>query len=112
MRIKAVEYRETVSFGNYQNLSVGATAEIEDGESPLGAIGDLARWVRAEAKVRAEAREAEQQEEFRREVRADRAERDLAEIDGKIAAASERWEKAKAFLARHGVAIDDVDIPF
>lgn len=112
MKVKSVEYRETVSFGNYQNLSVGATAEVGEGESPLGALGDLARWVKHEADARARAREDEQQEEFRREMRADRAERDLAEIEDKIKAASERWEKAKAFLAKFGVATEDLEIPF
>lgn len=48
MKIIRVTYRELKSFGNFNNASVEATAEVHDGESPGKALEDLKAWVKRE----------------------------------------------------------------
>jgi hypothetical protein len=106
MRITTVEYRQLRTFGNYQNESVGAIAVVEPGETTHEALASLKLWVKAELAARQD--EAEAREETYG------ARHELARIERDIEDAKARWEKAKAFLARHGVSVDepDTELPF
>lgn len=112
MKIRTVEYRETVSFGNYQNLSVAMSAEVGDHESPETALDELARRVKSEAIRRADEREQSDMEESNRESQARRHESYLREVCDQITVAESRWERIKEFLAKFGVDVSDLEIPY
>lgn len=112
MKVDRVSYRETVSFGNYQNLSVEFSAAIGEGENPENAARSLAARARAEANRLAEEAERAMEAENRRCHDRDAAERDLADINRDIEVAKGRWERISEFLAKHGVDVSDLEIPF
>lgn len=112
MKITQVEYRETVSFGNFQNLSVGYTAAVGEHESPAAVLRTLAEMAGRDAKEAADRRERDREEQWRRESEADRVTRRLDELNALVEDAGLRWERAKAFLESHGIDTSQYDVPF
>ena len=108
MMIRTVEYRKLVSTGNYENEVIGATAFVGPGESADGVLDELVAWVDSKH-AESESRRTERHE-F--EMRCDISNRQLVDVERNLAVAEERWEKAKAFLAKHGVDVEDIGIPF
>ena len=100
MTITQVTYRRLVTTGNYSNEAVEATATVEDGESAEGALDALKAWVcerlNARLDITADRQAAEQ------------AKWDLRSVEHELATARERWAKAVAFLAAHGVTVDEL----
>lgn len=108
MRIEAVEYRETKTFRNYQNVTIGATARVEIGEHEDQALEKLREWVRLTLlrRIQKEERFEEDQHEIHTtSIELNQAKRNLED-------AKALWVKAQAFLAKHGLALDDEEIPF
>ena len=105
MQITTVTYRRLKSFGNYEHEAVEATATIQYGESEEEVLTRLREWVTARLAV------AEHAAETRHDVR--QLAHEKHSLEQSVAALQERWEKAKTFLALHGVstAIYD-DLPF
>lgn len=48
MKIKTVTYQENAEIKPYQHKRVGATAEVERGETPEQALADLTDWVQGQ----------------------------------------------------------------
>lgn len=116
MRITSVSYRETRTFGEYQNATVELAVELEPGDDLDAAHADLVREVRGrlDDRVAIHEREADDRAERNRmDWSIESKRRDLEEITTKVDAAREAWERAKAFLQKHGVDPTRLDeIPF
>jgi predicted nuclease with TOPRIM domain len=96
MRVTEVSYSRLVSFGSYQNATIGAKAEV-GGEGAENALEELRDLVEAQAATigRADKSAAEVQEvEWRLESK--RAEERQLE---------ERCRRLTAFLEKHGVTL-------
>lgn len=102
MKIERIEYRQLKTFGNYENETVGATAVLEDGESPSDALADLKQWVRNELAMSISGRETRQQTRYEIESQ----QRELDALNESIETAKAKWDKAKAFLEKHGLQVD------
>lgn len=101
--ITEVRYRRLASFGNYENEAVEMAARVWPGEDPDGVLAALKRKV--EDKLKEAGVVAQKQEE-------------IFDLDQQIASqrntlrlATERAEKAKAFLKEHGIELFG-DLPF
>lgn len=102
MQIQSVTYSRLVSTGRYENAKTGATARVEDGETPEEALVKLREWVTGQLDATAE--ESAELRERRCDLNRVEAELDRAKI---------RWERAKGFLAKHGLMVSaDDDISF
>lgn len=97
MKIVQVEYRRLKTFGNYENETIGATAQVEDGESPYDTLQTVKAWVDGHLKI------VEEDSDLSRKVW--RAEARLRELNGLIKSAGERFEYAKKILAAHGIDV-------
>jgi hypothetical protein len=107
MRIATVEYRRLRSFGNYENECIGATAEVGTNETAYEALSHLKAWVNeklADTEREVEGRRRDENERWE-------ASQELRELRQQIADAREVWEKARAFLASHGLDSPEA-IPF
>lgn len=112
MKIKTIEYRCLKSYGRYENVSIGATAEVEEGHEAT-ALADLEVWVNRQ--IQARIKEAEDREE--EEWRTREASRTLEELNRDIAEAKERWEQIRKFTEKLGGSIEKLgvsveEIPF
>lgn len=113
MKIVTVEYRRLRSFGEYENETVGAVAEVGN-EEPSDVLEALKLWVEQNFGERASARDAQS--------RLHRAEVRLNEVNGLLSEAERRWAAAQKILAAAGVDVprdygirddDDLDrLPF
>lgn len=45
MRLTRIEYKRLSNLGNFENETISASAEIEDGEDAAEAMTQLRRWV-------------------------------------------------------------------
>ena len=114
MRIQTVEYRRLLSTGNFSNVTVGATAAVEDGDAADDVLRGLRSWV--EGKLADEAgidpeRAREEVQRLHEYVRRARAE--LADVNQDLAVARAKWEQVAAFLEKHGVSAARFDdLPF
>jgi hypothetical protein len=112
MDIKTVEYRRLVSFGQYENETLGATACVGETEHPIDALTALAAWVEARIADRAGQRTTDHERAMAR----NHAEWDLAEIEQRIATAKVKWSRWKQFMERLGITVEDYvraeELPF
>lgn len=98
LNIRTVEYRRLRSFGEYENETVGAVAEVpETGVTPSMALSALQRWVDEQFGERANARDAAS--------RLQRAEIRLREVNGLVQESEKRWSAAQKILAAAGVEV-------
>lgn len=98
LKIRTVEYRRLRSFGEYENETVGAVAEVpETGVTPSMALAALQRWVDEQFSERANARDAAS--------RVQRAEIRLREVNGLLSESEKRWAAAQKILAAAGVEV-------
>lgn len=81
MKVKTIS--RTMSFGNYENISM--SADVEDGETVGEALGKLEAVINEEIKKR---------------------KKDIEQLEN-------RYNKMKKFLEMHGVRIDEItELPF
>ncbi len=109
MKIERVEYRQLKSTGNFENETYGATAIVEKGEV-AGVVMERLKDFVQEFFV-----SSVNNKERREDLRADimHAEHELALLTRDIEQSKKTWEKAKAFLASHGLEVDTLaDLPF
>lgn len=98
MKILTVEYRRLRSFGEYENETIGAVAEVPaTGMTPRIALDALKEWVDGQFSERANARDAQS--------RLHRAEVRLNEVNGLLTEAEKRWAAAQKILAAAGVEV-------
>lgn len=108
MPIVKVSYKKLFSLGNYENESIGAESIVGPGRDAIGELKDLIAWVEA----RHDKTEKDREAEFSRAISLAQHRDELRELTGKLEIARDRWEKCKAFLAKHGIEVEDLDIPF
>jgi len=48
MKVQTIEYSRLQSFGTFNNVRVGCTVEVEDGDSPHMALVRAQSWVQRE----------------------------------------------------------------
>jgi hypothetical protein len=99
MTIKTITYQRLVSFGSFQNATVGATAEVGVGDNADAAMETLAVFVEGAAKLAvsrhgqiADDRDELQQLQWRKEE----AQREVFRLTNDAT-------RLKAFLAKHGI---------
>lgn len=102
MKIKTIEYRCLKSYGRYENVSIGATAEVEEGHEAT-ALADLEVWVNRQIQARIKAAEDREEEEWRTRE----ASRTLEELNRDIEHAKAKWEQIQAFARKLGVDVED-----
>ena len=101
MRIVTVEYRRLRTYGEYQNETVGAVAEIE-GETPEQALSSLRAWVDGQLGDNDEQRKVSERVTDLRWK--------LDDYERKIRAAETRWAAIVAFMEKLGIE-RPADIP-
>lgn len=104
MKITTVRYERLRSFGNYENETVAATAQVEDGETPESALAALRQWVEAQLG------EVEKLSQMRQ--RYDQLDWEVHAMEQRLRGAKSAYERVKAILERHGVELRDDDLPF
>lgn len=107
MQIATVSYRETRSFGNYQNITIEAHAAVGPSEIPEECLSGLKSWVQAQLQEKI-AYHQDQQEDDRR--RWDKS-AELRELEAKITEAENKWNAITAFMTRFGIT-DFGEVPF
>ena len=98
MRVTSISYRETQTFGNYQNVTVDMTAALND-EDYADACDTLKGIVQSRIAARIAEHERRDYEAYERQEKSG----ELRDLESKVEEAREQWEKAKAFLAAHGI---------
>ena len=106
MKPTSVFYRETKTFGNYQNVTIEMSAET--GVHSLDeTLEMLKRKVQEKLQERAEAEEIERETQWQR----DNTSRAIDDLHDKVEQARAQWERAKDFLAKHGIELNE-ELPF
>jgi hypothetical protein len=103
LTLLTVEYRRLHTTGNYCNETVGATARVNADQTAEDTLAALRRWVDRQL-GRAEEANALRDKVWRMQAEASRIEADLG-------AARSQWQRAEAFLKRHGVDVRE-PVPF
>lgn len=101
--ITEVRYRRLHTFGNYENEAVEMAARVWPGDDPDDVLAALKGQV--EAKLREAGVVAQKHEEIFD------LDRQIADQRNTLRQATERAEKAKAFLKEHGIELY-ADVPF
>lgn len=105
MKITSVSVRRLFSFGQYENMSIGYTADIIDGEDPSEVREALTAKIEAEYAARSN----------QRSMRAEAAtieNYDLPRLRDERDDLQRKIEKMTAFLEAHGVNVNDYELPF
>lgn len=101
MKITKINYQAVKNLGNYESERLEASAEVEEGEDPIQAVGNLRAWVEERLQMREEVKNLEEEH------------RDLV---AKVALVKARWEKVQQFFQKLGLSLDaikdDDGIPF
>lgn len=104
-----VEYRKTVSFGNYQNETIGVTLDVPEGMGTTEALATAVEWVHSQLAIH----ESKRQDDFDREQTIACEQSNLDRIRRDIIFEKKKWEKIKAFMEKLGVPSDHFgDVPF
>lgn len=97
MKIRSVEYRRLRTFGEYENETVGAVAEVPDDELPEVTLERLKDWVDNNLGERQNARDSASRVQ-RLEIRA-------REVAALLRESEKRWAAAQKILAAAGVEV-------
>lgn len=111
MKVLTVSYRETRTFWNYQNVCVEMSAEVGADDRWQNVFEVAKTNVQIQLAKRVEERERERERESTARYEVSAKTHELQRIEDDIAEAKQRWERAKEFLAKHGISEVD-DIPF
>jgi hypothetical protein len=104
MNITSITYTRLQTLEGYHNERIGATATVEAHDDPDVVLNELKAWVEERMQGSRTASEIKQSIESLQYTHQNLI-RDFREM-------TERWERAKAFLAHHGLDIAPQDIPF
>jgi hypothetical protein len=105
MKITSVSYTRLQTLKGYNNERVGATADVNYGETPDQVLNILRDWVEKRLLVEVDVVEREEVIE-RLGYRKDELQRNIAHLEA-------RYEHLRNILRQHGVEIEDLDsIPF
>lgn len=109
MKITSVEFRKLITYGHYENMAIGATAQVGEGEDPADILRLLKEWVNTklgEIVVMDEQRQTASFEAAQFESKKRDYEKQLGDLE-------QRWKRAKQFLERFGVPTGPYeDCPF
>ena len=109
MNIKTVEVRRLFSFGNYENITIGYTAEVEAGEDPSNVRDILTRKIEIEYAERAhealQTQNAQAEASYLVHSKLPDLRHEAVELERKI-------DKMLAFLKSHGVDTMTYELPF
>ena len=101
MKVKTIS--RTMSFGNYENISM--SAEVEENETVREALGKLEAAINEEIKIRNKYH-LEKSCVDNLEYRKSQLKKDIEHLEN-------RYNKMKIFLEMHGVRIDEItELPF
>ena len=92
MKIITVEYRQLRTFGGYNNETVGAVAEVVDGQTPEELLAELKAWVDSmlgDHVERANLREAVSELRYQKE-----------QLERHVSRAEQKWEAIIAFMQK------------
>ena len=103
MQIISVDYSRLVSFGNYENERLGATAIVPPGEQPEETLLQLKEWVEAHLG------QVQQLNQVRAELQGLQWRK--SQLAGDIDRAKETYEKIRQALKAHGVDLQE-ELPF
>lgn len=105
MKITSVSYTRLQTLSGYNNERVGATADVEEGETREEAMGQLKAWVMGQLDQREllhDARDDVDQLRYQKQS-----------LESEVEGLLEKFEWVKALLEKHGVSVDELDnIPF
>lgn len=108
MRITALAYRETKTFGNYQNVTIEAQADLLSREDdPVESLGRLRDWVQVQLANRIKHHGQLEREEHE----CSEANYRLAEVNRQIDDAKAHWQRIQKFMAEYRIPPPE-DIPF
>lgn len=115
--ITEVSYRETKTFGDYQNATVEMVASVNAGELAEQVLEILKGKVRDELARRESENDRLRKSEIEHrdlEWKLSDLRRDIAEQERKLDVLRERWAVAQEFLEKHGLnaIVDDENMPF
>lgn len=96
-KITVIEYKETRTFGSFQNVTVGMVAEVCLDETIHEAISQLKNAVQSELQLRVEEHERSKEGPL-----IARASRELADLHEKLESLRKRWTDANKVLEQHG----------
>lgn len=111
MNITTVSYSELISGDNYSNRTIGATATVDSGDDPDVALSALRAWVQE----RHAGITQESVEEGQLVLRRSALTLEVFSLNERVAELKERYERAKAFLARCGIPVPNKwydEVPF
>lgn len=121
MRIQTVEYRRLKNLGRYENLTIGATAAVEPGETAEQVTAALRAWVAEQLGEHPESGSAaEEYERLCASIRVvEQRKRDLdhevQNLTRRVEEMRDQVKRAKAFIEQHGLELlntPDDEIPF
>lgn len=108
MTITRISYRRLISTGEYSNVSIGADADLEPGETPEDALMVLTAWVQGQV--------SQYQERDRLHEDVYEKRRELERIERQMIDARQSWANMQAWLTKHGIDLParfrDDDMPF
>lgn len=108
MRITQVEYKRLHSFGNFENETIGAVAEVPEGEDAADVLIHLQEWVKAELSVR------EQTGDLRTDIHV--LQQRKGDLEGQIRALEAQYDRIVGFLQRLNIPLpvgwNSDDLPF
>lgn len=107
MTITSISYSRLVSFGNYENASLSATAQLEESEDVAAALDELKSFVDGEAIAVRQGSESSRR--LRGELNS--VEYELADKKREVDRLKDQASRMTEFLANHGVDIRN-EVPF
>lgn len=111
--IEKVEYAELATFGEYQNVRIGATAYVRLGEDAAQRLAELRAWVQAQLETQVSTRLTQQRTAQEHAMEVERKRHDLEMLEQEIARRKIYAKELADILEKHGVVCADVrEIPF
>ncbi|MGE3267111.1 MAG: hypothetical protein AB7P40_00075 [Chloroflexota bacterium] len=95
MRIVTVEYRRLRTYGGYQNETVGAVAQVDDGEDAETALAKVRTWVNVQL--------GSHEDERVLAARVESLRWEAESAENRLARANEKWAALIAFLDKLGI---------
>ena len=109
MRIQTVEYRRLVTLEGYNNLTLGVTVSVDDGETPLEALRQAEGWVLDQiAKQRGQERAQEELADLGHRITI--ATQELHDIEQRVEGARRNYyDKVVPFMRKFRSLVSELD---